>query len=364
MLRSLLRQRSPQMPLSDVERRFQDRDPAVRMALLQELSFPEVQIWCLWALRDPIESVRNVAIDRLQREGDAEVAPEMRVLNHRNIKCQQTFTLPDCGCSHMSMAEGAIAATGRDDRLYLWLEGQNLVVTTPKHQARSLTWSLDGQTLFTGGVEGKICLWNRAGQLQQVLPSQGAWVTGLAIDRQGLVSADRSGGVYCWSPEGQVVKKLATTDLPITGLVLGSDRIIATNSQTLYIWDRKTGNQLSQSPAKDNLNALVHHPSQPYCITGDRFSKLTVWNTTTGENIDQMLNWSDRPTQSLAWSPDGEVIYQTCATGVNLWYWRRAWFVHTLVGHRWAVTDLAVSRDGETIATLSEDKTIKLWRLP
>ncbi len=358
MLRSLLNRRSPQLPVSEAERWFSDRDPAIRIALLRELPFPTVQSWCLKALRDPIEAVRNVALERLQTEGNAEVAPEMAALDYRKIKCQQTVQLPDCGCSHMAMTEGAIAATGRDDRLYLWVDGQKIVVKTPEHQARSLTWSLDGQTLFTGGVEGKICLWNRSGQLQKVLPSQGAWVTALAIDYQGLVSADRAGQVRCWSAEG---KTLLTDNLPLNGLTLGRDRILATNAQTLYIWDRTTGDCLSTSPAKDPLNALAHHPTQPLCVTGDRGSKLKLWNTTTGESFDNLYNWSDRPTQALAWSPDGEVIFQTCASGVNVWYWRRAWFVHTLVGHRWAVTDLAVSQDGHRIATLSEDKTIKLW---
>jgi WD40 repeat protein len=363
MFRSLLKRRSPQLPVSDAEQRFSDRDPAIRIALLRELPFPTVQSWCLKALRDPIEAVRNIALERLQTEGNAEVAPEMAALNYRNIKCQQTVKLPDCGCSHMAMTEGALAATGRDDRLYLWVDGQAVVAKTPDHQVRSLTWSLDGQTLFTGGVEGKICLWNRSGQLQQVWPSQGAWVSKLAIDQRGLVSADRSGNIQCWSPEGRCLQTLSTEGLPINGLTLGGDRILATNTQTLYRWDRTTGCSLSASPAKDPLNTLAHHPTQPFCVTGDRFSKLTLWDMTTGESFDNLYNWSDRPTQALAWSPDGEVIFQTCASGVNVWYWRRAWFVYTLVGHRWAVTDLAVSQDGKTIATLSEDKTIKLWSL-
>jgi WD40 repeat protein len=362
MFRSLLKRRSPQLPVSEVERRFSDRDPAIRIALLRELPFPTVQSWCLKALRDPIEAVRNLAIERLQAEGNAEVAPELAALNYRKIKCQQTVKLPDCGCSHMAMTEGAIAATGRDDRLYLWVDGQASVVKTPDHQARSLTWSLDGQTLFTGGVEGKICLWNRSGKLQQVWPSQGAWVSKLAVDRQGLVSADRAGNVQGWSTEGRCLQTLATEGRPINGLVLGDNRILATDAQTLYVWDRTTLDRLSQSSVQEPLNALAHHPTEPLCVTGDRASKLTLWDS-QGQNFDYLYNWSDRPTQSLTWSPDGEVIFQTCASGVNIWYWRRAWFLHTLVGHRWAVTDVAVSQDGKTIATLSEDKTIKLWSL-
>jgi WD40 repeat protein len=360
MFRSLLKRRSPQLPVSEVERRFSDRDPAIRIALLRELPFPTVQHWCLKALRDPIEAVRNLAIERLQAEGNAEVAPELAALNYRKIKCQQTVKLPDCGCSHMAMTEGAIAATGRDDRLYLWVDGQAIVVETPEHQARSLCWSPNGQTLFTGGVEGKICLWSRSGQLLRVLPSEGAWVSAIAVNQQGFVSADRAGNVQRWSLEGRCLQTFYTEGRPINGLVLGADRILAIDAQTLYIWDRTTGDRLSQS-SQEPLNTLAHHPNQPLCVTGDRFSKLTLWDTTTGESFDNLYNWSDRPTQALAWSPDGEVIFQTCASGVNVWYWRRAWYLHTLVGHRWAVTDLAVSRDGRTIATLSEDKTIKLW---
>ncbi|NJM46374.1 MAG: hypothetical protein HC860_09490 [Alkalinema sp. RU_4_3] len=106
MLRALLKGKPPQLPVSEAERRFSDRDPAIRIALLKELPFPAVQPWCLKVLRDPIEAVRNVALERLQAEGNAEVAPELAALDYRRIKCIQTVALPDCGCSHMAMARG------------------------------------------------------------------------------------------------------------------------------------------------------------------------------------------------------------------------------------------------------------------
>ncbi len=346
--------------LSPLEVRFQDREAQVRRQLLQEVGTRD-QTWCLRALRDPIEAVRNDAIALLQAHPTPQVAPELAALNYRGIQCRRTIELPQ-PCAHLAISPdgNTIAATGRDDCLYLWSEGTMQVLATNEHQARSLCWSLDGQTLWTGGVNGTVCEWDRQGNFRRSHQTHDRWVTALAIDAQGLISASRDQTLR--QPFTQTTALTGHTQA-IHGLATTGQQILSID-QGLSIWDRSTGTRQYDLPTQDPLSALAVHPGQNLCVTGDRHAKLTLWNTHQGAAFDVLLNWSDRPTQALAWSPNGEVIFQTCGLGINIWYWRRAWYVHTLVGHRWAVIDLAVSADGRTIASLGEDRRIKLWGWP
>ncbi|MCL1463018.1 WD40 repeat domain-containing protein, partial [Argonema galeatum] len=67
---------------------------------------------------------------------------------------------------------------------------------------------------------------------------------------------------------------------------------------------------------------------------------------------------------SVAFSPDG----QTLASGsddktIKLWDIRSGQLKTTLTGHSDDVNSVAFSPDGQTLASGSDDKTIKLWRI-
>jgi len=50
-------------------------------------------------------------------------------------------------------------------------------------------------------------------------------------------------------------------------------------------------------------------------------------------------------------------------SGGGYWYWQNFKYPRTLVGHSGEVNSVAVSRDNKTIASGSDDKTVKLWPL-
>lgn len=64
----------------------------------------------------------------------------------------------------------------------------------------------------------------------------------------------------------------------------------------------------------------------------------------------------------IAISPDGQMLASASRDGTAKLWSAKGRLLHTLKGHRDWVTHVAFSPDGQTIISASKDKTIKLWR--
>lgn len=67
---------------------------------------------------------------------------------------------------------------------------------------------------------------------------------------------------------------------------------------------------------------------------------------------------------SVAISPDGQIIASGLADGnIKLWNKNTGKELRTLAGHSSTIDSLAISPDGQTLASGSRDKTIKIWNI-
>jgi len=97
-------------------------------------------------------------------------------------------------------------------------------------------------------------------------------------------------------------------------------------------------------------------------------TKFSLAKTLTGHSTkvikDDIFSYIEGGVYSVAISPDG----RTLASGSNdktikIWNLTTGQEIHTLKGHSAGVYSVAISPDGRTLASGSNDKTIKIWNL-
>ncbi|MFN6099353.1 MAG: protein kinase domain-containing protein, partial [Dolichospermum sp.] len=122
-----------------------------------------------------------------------------------------------------------------------------------------------------------------------------------------------------------------------------------------YWCDRSTnlGVDIFPHVVKAKPSAVVKSTSQPQ-VNSNQFI----------ENLLQTLTGHSYSVNSVAYSPDG----QTVASGswdktIKLWNVKTGNLLQTLEGHSYSVYSVAYSPDGQTVASGSWDKTIKLWNV-
>jgi WD40 repeat protein len=228
--------------------------------------------------------------------------------------------------------DGTSLATGGslNDRGYYGLGGTITVwdvatgkerVTFAGHRDRvySLAFSPDGKLLATGGDDGKVILWD--------------WKTG---KRLALFEGHKEPvHTVAFSPDG---KSLAS----------GSWR------DAVCLWDVANGEQRWVHRIKGPGGSyLAFSPDgQRLACSGGFFL-----NSATGEQIGVL----PRSTGLFAFSRDGKVLVIACDGGLKLWDVAKRVELARLRGHHDCITCLILSPDGRTVASGSDDGTVKLW---
>ncbi len=214
-----------------------------------------------------------------------------------------------------------------------------------------------------------------AGKPRQRTFLSGAWPSSSPQNAKLLITGSGSGEIMLWSlPQGEAIATIADTAGRIMSLAVnasGQTFASGTSDGTLKVWPvAAVAAQKSQTSlrgvilnaAGPQLNALAFHPTKEnILVSGDHSGTVQVWDTVQKKAILTLASDADRIV-NLAISPDGQYV----ASGsddrlIRIWNLESGRLIRTLSGHQLAVSDVAFSPDGSSLASSSYDGSIKTW---
>src|SRR5688500_7243157 len=264
----------------------------------------------------------------------------------------------------------------------------------------------DGASLLTGGADGNVLLWDaRRGALvrtvltrrhavtialspdDRLLATGSAWTTAvwdLASGAQlreyehmgglgALAFSPDSGTIASGSASGQVIVcDLGTGELrrsgqrrPIRSLAFSPDgRTLASvgDEGALALWDPNPAAPQSLGEA-DHPATAAAFVDEHTLVAGTRTGRLQVWDVRTGAKTADLPAGAAPVTRlGAASAANASLLCAGDESGaVGFWdvrtWSRRAW----TSAHASAVFSVAVSPDGALVATVDEDKVLRLW---
>jgi WD40 repeat protein len=246
----------------------------------------------------------------------------------------------------------------------------------------SLAFMPDGERLVSAGDDGKLRLWDArtGGAISGPMVGDTQYVHRVAVSPDGsrIVSAGGDRTLRLWN--SRTGAPFGTPLVGHTGQVRGiafspdSRRIASIDSDAVVrLWDAVSGAPLGHiaKVMSDTLLRQVGHVAFSHdghqLYTGDSES-WRRWNADTGQPVSEPVPVPESGATLLVVSPDGSRLV-TADKGLigrsdnSLRQWRAedSQPIGKPLRHRGNVTGLAFSADGRRIASVSHDKTLRIW---
>ncbi len=235
-----------------------------------------------------------------------------------------------------------------------------------------VSFSPDGNTLASGGLDGTIRLWDaNTGEPRRTLEGHRSWIDSVSFspDSNTLASGSEDRTIRLWDVDtGEPLRTLeGHTDAVFSVSFSPDGHTLASGSfdRTIRLWDVDTGEpRHTLEEHTGEVRSVSFSPDGRTLASGSLDGTIRLWDVDTGEPL-HTLEGHTGEVRSVSFSPDGHTLASgSLDSTVRLWNANTGEPLRTLEGHTDAVDNVAFSPDGTTLASGSEGITVFLWEVP
>lgn len=289
-----------------------------------------------------------------------------------NLLCQLQIDLSGYNFSSLAVWQAYLKECALQNVNFAGADLAKSVFVQTHAYMTAITFSPDGQILATGDSYGMIRLWQVAdGQQLKLILAHQAWVHSLAFSSDGrlLISGGSDFLARCWDvASGECVQTFQghTRSVLIVNFTCDRTMVLTLSAdETLKLWNVVDGRCCQTLSAQNRqISALAFSPESNTLAISYQDQQIDLWNVKTCECFKTFQANHTCHINALAFSPDGSILGSGSASAdstVKLWDISDSSCLMTCSGHTQAVTSIAFSRDGKSLASGSRDHTVRLW---
>jgi WD40 repeat protein len=233
--------------------------------------------------------------------------------------------------------------------------------------ARVARFSADGRRIVVAvgpKARGLRVYRTRGGKLLRTFTA-GTALRDAALSRDGrfAAAAGDGGQVWVWDVDAGSVRRFDHGD-PVTAVAWSptADILASVGGTVARLWDISTGAPRFLRPQRDNLEGVVFSRDGQRVATYGEGRFVRIFDVSTGIWISTLPHPSAPvPVTSAAFGPQSNVLVTGRGKSARLWDVDTGESLITFSGQTGTVSDVAVSENGERVATASVDTVARVF---